>query len=98
MIYSMKLNGMLHYFYFILWIPSYYGYYSYSSVDLVILDYLRVDDWDSAQVDVMRLQEQDKVIFYQPYAPKRLEKIKRLFVVDIKDECMRVVAKTIFQG
>ena len=43
-------------------------------------DSLRVDDWDSAQLEVMRLQEQDKVIFHQPYAPKHPEKTKRPFV------------------
>jgi hypothetical protein len=60
---------------------------------LVLLDSLRVDDWNSAQVEVMRLQEQGKVIFYQPYTPKHPEKMKRPFVVVIQNDFMRVVAK-----
>ena len=46
----------------------------------------------------MRLQEQGKVIFHQPYAPKHPEKIKRLFVVVIQDEFMRVVTKNFSNG
>ena len=29
-----------------------------------VLDALRVDDWDAANVEVSRLQKQGKVIFY----------------------------------
>ena len=75
-----------------------YGFHSYSSSGLVLLDSLRVDDWDSVQVGMMRLQEQGKVIFHQPYPPKHPEKTKRPFVVVIQDELMRIVSKKISKG
>lgn len=60
---------------------------------MVLSDSLKIDDWDSAQVEVMRLQEQGKIIFHQPYTPKYSEQTKRSFVVVIQDEFMRGVAK-----
>ena len=96
MIYSMKLNGMLHYIFpYDLWITSCYDFHSYSSVDLILLDSLRVDDWDSAQVELMRLQKQCKVMFHQSYAPKQSEKLKRSFLIVIEDEFISVVTKNI---
>ena len=65
---------------------------------MVLLDSLKVDDWDSAQVEVMRLQEQGKVIFHQPYVPKHREKTKRPFVVIIQDGFMTIVAKKFSKG
>ena len=64
---------------------------------MVLLDYLRVD-WDYVQVEVMRLQELDKIIFHQSCAPKHSEKMKRPFVVVIQDEFMRDVTKKCFKG
>ena len=54
---------------------------------------MRKDDWDSAQLECRRLQEQSKVIFYQPYLPKDKYLRKRHFVVVIQDEWMRNVGR-----
>ena len=54
---------------------------------------MRKDDWDAAQLECRRLQEQGNVIFYQPYLPKDKDSRKRHFVVIIQDEWMRNVRK-----
>ena len=36
---------------------------------VVIVDALRHDDWDAAKIEIPRLQLQQKIIYYQPYAP-----------------------------
>jgi len=48
---------------------------------------------ESAQEEVMRLQEQDKVVFYQPCVPKFPDKTKRQFVIVIHEEVIKDVAK-----
>ena len=57
------------------------------------VDALRKDDWDAAQIEIMRLQAQKKILYYQPYAPKDENPRKRPFVVVIQDEFMRNSAK-----
>jgi len=50
---------------------------------VILIDALRVDDWDAANVEVIRLQKQGKVIFYQKYCPKHEYPKQRPFVVVI---------------
>jgi len=57
------------------------------------VDALRKDDWDAAQIEIMRLQAQGKILYYQPYAPKNEDPRRRPFVVVIQDEFMRNSAK-----
>jgi hypothetical protein len=60
---------------------------------MVIVDALRQDDWDAAQIEIIRLQSQQKVIYYQPYAPRHEDPRKKPFVVVIQDEFMNKMAK-----
>ena len=55
MIYSIKLNGMLHCLFFIFYKLLCVMIFILIQV-LVLLDFLRVDYWDSAQVEVIRVQ------------------------------------------
>jgi len=57
------------------------------------VDALRIDDWDATNVEVMKLQELGKVIFYQKYCPKHEDPKQRPFVVVIQDDFMRDNAK-----
>ena len=57
------------------------------------VDALRKDDWDAAQIEIMRLQTQGKILFYQPYAPSDEDPRKRPFVVVIQEEFMRKSAQ-----
>ena len=58
---------------------------------VVILIYsLCNDDWDVAQIEIMRLQEQGKVIYYQLYASTYENPQRRTFVVVIQDDFMRI--------
>lgn len=59
---------------------------------------MRKDDWDAAQLECRRLQDQGKVIFYQPYLPKDKDPRKRHFVVVIQDEWMRNVGRRFSNG
>ena len=61
-------------------------------------DSLRKDDWDAAQVESIRLQQQGKVIFYQPYCLEHVDPRRRPFVVVIQDDFMRNVARRFSQG
>lgn len=60
---------------------------------VVIVDALWQDDWDVAQVKIPRLQLQQKVIYYQLYAPNHEDPRKRLFVVVIQDDFLNRMAK-----
>ena len=62
------------------------------------VDTLRKHDWDAAQVEIMRLQTQGKIIFYQPYAPKDKDVRKRPFIVVIQDDWMRDVGRRFSHG
>jgi hypothetical protein len=53
---------------------------------------------DAAQVKIMRLQVQGKVIFYQPYVHRDKDPRKQPFVVVIQDEWMRDVIRKFFYG
>jgi hypothetical protein len=57
--------------------------------DWVCVDALRKDDWDAAQIEIINLQAQGKILYYQPYAPKDEDPKKRPFVVVIQDDFMR---------
>ncbi len=59
---------------------------------------MRNDDWDAAQLECRRLQDQQKVIFYQPYLPKEKDPRKRPFVVVIQDEWMRNIGRRFSNG
>ena len=59
---------------------------------------MRKDDWDAAQLECRRLQDQQKVIFYQPYLPKEKDPRKRPFVVVIQDEWMRNIGRRFSNG
>ena len=56
-----------NYFYGLYW----YLFNSYANFVYIvgIIDVLRHDDWDAAQIEIIKLQSQQKIIYYQPYAP-----------------------------
>jgi hypothetical protein len=60
---------------------------------LLCVDALRKDDWDAAQIEILRLQAQGKILYYQPYAPKNEDPRMRPFVVVIQDDFMRKSAQ-----
>ena len=59
---------------------------------------MRKDDWDAAQLEYRRLQDQQKVILYQPYFPKEKDPRKRPFVVVIQDEWIRNIGRRFSNG
>jgi hypothetical protein len=70
----------------------------WATLDMIHGNSLRKDDWDAAQADVLILQAQGKVIYYQPYAPKKKDCRKRPFVVVFQDDFMRSVAQRFSHG
>jgi glutathione synthase/RimK-type ligase-like ATP-grasp enzyme len=69
-----------------------------STCVVIHLDSLRKDNWDVAQVEVLMLQAQGKVIYYQPYVPKEKDPRKRPFVVVFQDDFMRRVTQRFSHG
>jgi hypothetical protein len=65
---------------------------------IFFVDALRIDDWDAANVEVIRLQEQGKVIFYQKYSPEHEDPRQRPFIVVIQDDFMKTNAKRFSSG
>jgi hypothetical protein len=70
----------------------------WSTCDVIHVDSLCKADWDAAQVEVLMLEPQGKVIYYQPYAPKDKDPRKRPFVVVFQDDFMRSVAQRFSHG
>jgi hypothetical protein len=70
----------------------------WSTCDVIHVDSLCKADWDAAQVEVLMLEPQGKVIYYQPYAPKDKDPRMRPFVVVFQDDFMRSVAQRFSHG
>lgn len=64
----------------------------------LLVDSLRQDDWDAANVELLHLQEQGKVIYYQPFDPNNKDRLKRPFIVVIQDDFMRECAMKFSMG
>jgi len=62
------------------------------------IDALRLDDWDVANVKVIRLQKQEKVIFYQKYSPEHEDPKQRPFVLVIQNDFMKTNAIRFLRG
>ena len=60
---------------------------------MVIVDALPQDDWDATYIETTRLQSQQKIIYYQPYAPGHEDSTKKPFAVVIQDDFMNKMAK-----
>ena len=43
----------------------------WGTLDMIHGNFLRKDNWDAVQAEVFILQAQGKVIYYQPYVPKK---------------------------
>lgn len=57
--------------------------------DWVCVDALWKDDWNAAHIEIMNLQAQGKILYYQPYASKNEDPKKIPFVVVIQDDFMQ---------
>ena len=55
-------------------------------VIFIYVDQIYEDDWDAAQIKITRLQAQEKIFYYQPYAPTDEVPPKKPFVIVIQYE------------
>jgi hypothetical protein len=70
----------------------------WSTHDVIHIDLLHKDDWDAVQAEVLILQALRKVIYYQPYAPRKKDPRKRPFIVVFQDDFMRSAIQRFSHG